>query len=61
MLVFFYAIVFVLTFIIPKNFVPVSFDSGGVTTGPVTVPFIMALGIGMASIRTDKNSSTKSC
>ncbi len=60
MLVFFYIIVFILAFIIPKNFVPVSFDSGGVTTGPVTVPFIMALGIGMASIRTDKNSSTDS-
>lgn len=60
MLVFFYSIVFILAFIIPKNFVPVSFDSGGVTTGPVTVPFIMALGIGMASIRTDKNSSTDS-
>ncbi len=60
MLVFFYILVFILAFIIPKNFVPVSFDSGGVTTGPVTVPFIMALGIGMASIRTDKNSSTDS-
>ncbi len=60
MLVFFYSIVFILAFIIPRNFVPVSFDSGGVTTGPVTVPFIMALGIGMASVRTDKNSSTDS-
>ena len=60
MLVFFYSIIFILAFIIPKNFVPVSFDSGGVTTGPVTVPFIMALGIGMASVRTDKNSSTDS-
>ena len=59
-LVFFYILIFVLAFIIPKNFVPVSFDSGGVTTGPVTVPFIMALGIGMASVRSDKNSSTDS-
>ncbi len=60
LLVFFYVIIFILAFIIPKNLVPVSFDSGGVTTGPITVPFIMALGIGMASVRSDKNSSTDS-
>lgn len=60
MLVFFYILVFVLAMVIPDNFVAVSFDSGGVTTGPVTVPFIMALGIGMASVRSDKNSSTDS-
>ena len=59
-LVFFYIIVFVLSFFAPDNFVPVAFDSGGVTTGPITVPFIMALGIGMASIRSDKNSSNDS-
>ena len=60
LLVTFYAIIFILAFVIPDNFVAVSFDSGGVTTGPITVPFIMALGIGMASVRTDKNSSTDS-
>lgn len=60
MLVFFYVIIFALAFIVPENFVAVSFDSGGVTTGPITVPFIMALGIGMASVRSDKNSSTDS-
>lgn len=59
-LVFFYAIVFILSFFAPDSFVPVAFDSGGVTTGPITVPFIMALGIGMASIRSDKNSSSDS-
>lgn len=59
-LVFFYVIVFVLSFFAPDNFVPVAFDSGGVTTGPITVPFIMALGIGMAAIRSDKNSSSDS-
>ena len=59
-LCFFYLIVFVLTFLTPKTFIPVSFDSGGVTTGPMTVPFIMALGIGMASVRSDKNSSNDS-
>ncbi len=60
MLVFFYILIFMLAFVIPDNFVAVSFDSGGVTTGPITVPFIMALGIGMASVRSDKNSSTDS-
>ncbi|MBQ9135253.1 MAG: DUF1538 domain-containing protein [Lachnospiraceae bacterium] len=59
-LVFFYAIVFILTIFAPADFIPVAFDSGGVTTGPVTVPFIMALGIGMASVRSDKNSSSDS-
>ena len=59
-LVFFYAIVFILSIFVPDSFVPAAFDSGGVTTGPITVPFIMALGIGMASIRSDKNSSSDS-
>ncbi len=46
-----YAAVFVMAiFFVPKNFLAVSFDSGGVTTGPMTVPFIMALGVGVASI-----------
>ena len=55
MLVFFYLVVFALSF-----FVPAAFDSGGVTTGPITVPFIMALGIGLAAVRSDKNSSNDS-
>ena len=38
----------------------VAFDSGGVTTGPMTVPFIMALGVGLASVRSDKNSASDS-
>lgn len=59
-LVFFYILIFVLAFFAPADFIPVSFDSGGVTTGPITVPFIMALGIGMASVRSDKNSSSDS-
>ena len=59
-LIFFYGLIFVLSVFAPADFIPVSFDSGGVTTGPVTVPFIMALGIGMASVRSDKNSSSDS-
>ncbi len=52
-----YAIVFAVTVFVPENFIPMAFDSGGVTTGPMTVPFIMALGVGVASIRSDDGSS----
>lgn len=55
-----YFAVFALAFLAPGNFIPVSFDSGGVTTGPVTVPFIMSLGLGIASTRSDKNSASDS-
>ena len=48
-----YTIVFVLAIFVPRDFLALSFDSGGVTTGPMTVPFIMALGMGVASIRSD--------
>ena len=39
---------------------PMSFDSGGVTTGPITVPFIMALGVGVANILGDRRSKDNS-
>ncbi len=42
------------------SFIPTAFDSGGVTTGPITVPFIMAFGAGIASMRKDKNSGQDS-
>ena len=60
LLLVFYAVVFGLAMFAPPNFIPMSFDSGGVTTGPITVPFIMALGLGIASARSDKNSSSDS-
>ena len=50
LLLFFYAIVFGVAFFVPENFLAISFDSGGVTTGPMTVPFLMAMGVGVASI-----------
>ena len=57
LLVFFYILVFALSYFCPRQlYGPAAFDSGGVTTGPITVPFIMALGIGMAAVRSDKNS-----
>ncbi len=46
--------------LIPGDFVASAFDSGGVTTGPITVPFVMALGVGLASVRGDKNSAEDS-
>lgn len=60
LLIFFYALVFVVALFAPKSFLAVAFDSGGVTTGPITVPFIMALGIGMASTRGDSTSQEDS-
>jgi hypothetical protein len=43
-----------------SHFIPVAFDSGGVTTGPMTVPFILAMSAGVASIRSDKDSQSDS-
>lgn len=40
--------------LVPAGFIPVSFDAGGVTTGPLVVPFIMAMGVGLSSIRGDR-------
>ncbi|MCD7836309.1 MAG: DUF1538 domain-containing protein [Lachnospiraceae bacterium] len=60
LLVFFYIIVFILAFFVPENFQSVAFDSGGVTTGPMTVPFIMALGVGVSSIRNDRHAADDS-
>lgn len=60
MLVGFYAVVFLLLFFIPKSFIAVAFDSGGVTTGPMTVPFIMALGVGISAVRSDRHAADDS-
>ncbi len=55
-----YPIVFILAFLVPDDFIAVAFDSGGVTTGPMTVPFIMALGVGFTAIRSDKHAENDS-
>ena len=47
-----YALLFALTLFSPKDFLAVAFDAGGVTTGPITVPFILALGVGVSALRT---------
>ena len=60
LLVLFYGMIFLLAAFVPKEFLAVAFDSGGVTTGPMTVPFIMALGVGVSSIRGDRHAADDS-
>ena len=60
LLIVFYALLFLGAFLSDAGFLSVAFDSGGVTTGPMTVPFIMALGVGVASIRSDENAKADS-
>ena len=55
-----YIFMFILSALTPSEFVAVAFDAGGVTTGPMTVPFIMALGIGLSATRSDKDGSNDS-
>ena len=64
LLLFFYMVLFALCAIMMENgksiFVPLAFDSGGVTTGPITVPFIMALGVGVALNTGGRNAKENS-
>ncbi|MBE5866934.1 MAG: DUF1538 domain-containing protein [Lachnospiraceae bacterium] len=60
LLVGFYIIIFLLTLFVPGDFLAVAFDSGGVTTGPMTVPFIMAFGVGVSAIRSDSHAEEDS-
>ncbi len=60
LLIIFYLLIFALAFFVPDDFISVAFDSGGVTTGPMTVPFIMALGVGFAAVRSDKHAEDDS-
>lgn len=64
MLMFFYMTLFALCAVLIENgksdFLAMSFDSGGVTTGPITVPFIMALGVGIATTIGGRNSNENS-
>lgn len=53
-----YTLLFVVAFFAPDSFMGIGFDSGGATTGPMTVPFIMALGIGVSSVRAGKEDNS---
>ena len=63
-LVFFYMVLFALAAVLietgKSSFLPLAFDSGGVTTGPITVPFIMALGVGVSLTIGGKNANENS-
>lgn len=63
-IIFFYMVLFMLGMLMltfgKEQFVPLAFDSGGVTTGPITVPFIMALGVGVAGAIGGKNANENS-
>ncbi len=64
LLMFFYMMLFAVCAMLAESgkfkLLPLSFDSGGVTTGPITVPFIMALGVGISSTIGGKNSTENS-
>ena len=64
LLLFFYLTLFAIAVIVASlgnsDFLALSFDSGGVTTGPITVPFIMALGVGIASTIGGRNAKQNS-
>ena len=55
-----YAVVFLLAARISPVFVALAFDSGGATTGQMTVPFIIALGVGISSVRSDRSAEDDS-
>ena len=59
-LIGFYSFLFVFAYFAPNEFLPIAFDSGGATTGAMTVPFIMALGVGISSVRSDSTAETDS-
>jgi len=63
-LMLFYMLLFALALLLTVNgntdLLPMAFDSGGVTTGPITVPFIMALGVGISSVLGDRRSKENS-
>jgi len=63
-LMLFYMLLFAISLLLAVrdklDMLPMAFDSGGVTTGPITVPFIMALGVGISSVLGDKHSRENS-
>lgn len=56
----FYALAFTLIYFVDPRFLPVCFDSGGVTTGPVTVPFLLGFGLGLSASRKSGNNGEDS-
>lgn len=56
----FYGIVFLTALLAPEEMLGIPFDASGATTGSMTVPFMLALGIGVSSMKTNKNSENDS-
>ncbi len=52
-----YAVVFLISLFVPNEFLSISFDSSGATTGAMTVPFVLALAIGISALRKNRNKS----
>lgn len=52
-----YLLVFVLAYFTPTEFLAISFDASGATTGAVTVPFILALAVGVSALKKDSKAS----
>lgn len=50
-----YIFVFALSFFVPEDYFSIAFDAGGVTTGPITVPFLIALNVGVVSVLGGRN------
>ena len=50
-----YGAILILAFFVPQEFMPIAFDSGSVTTGPISVPFLMSFGLGLSAVRSGKN------
>ena len=57
-LLIFYTILFTFALLAKDSFIGIGFDAGGATTGPMTVPFIMALGLGVSTVRASKNDNS---
>lgn len=55
-----YTLIFILAAFVSPDFWSVAFDAGGVTTGPLSVPFIMAMGVGISSISSEREESNDS-
>ena len=64
LIMYFYMVLFAICAVLMErgkmDFLALSFDSGGVTTGPITVPFIMALGVGIATTIGGRKSNENS-
>ncbi len=60
LLIAFYGAVFILAAFADPDYLCIAFDAGGVTTGPMTVPFILALGVGVANMRSDRDAGADS-